>query len=160
MAPQDELKAAQNEETTTAEAFYKGVTEFVKWTSTLSLAAILWVGQTLKDTGEGLARYCFIASLLFLISSLIVAVVTFWWVLKGWANNWKANQELYATLGNKFVGESVIIANDEQVEGLLRAVKKAGPFQDPSTFDHRVFAHSVLLLAGLVLYVMAQILAL
>ena len=47
-----DLKEMREEEAVSAQVFYKGVIDFLKWTATLTVAAILWVGNAITSTND------------------------------------------------------------------------------------------------------------
>jgi hypothetical protein len=47
MVTDRETKRAEKEETLKADAYLRGITDFVKWTTTLAVAAVLWVASGL-----------------------------------------------------------------------------------------------------------------
>ena len=84
MVTEADLEEARKQEITSAQTFYKGVIDFIKWTSTLAAAGILWVGATVTST-EGVARYLAGLGLVSLITSLIMAVSIMHRVLTAWS---------------------------------------------------------------------------
>jgi hypothetical protein len=92
MFTDNDLKEMRQQESISAQTFYKGVVDFLKWTATLTVAAILWVSNAV-ESASGVAQVVAIFSLFFLILSLIIAVYTVYWVLSGWAKEWVANIE-------------------------------------------------------------------
>jgi len=69
----------------------------MKWSSTLVIAAILWISRNMTSI-EGLFWWLSIASLIFLLVSLVVAVFAFKWVLTAWAREWSVAREDYGYL--------------------------------------------------------------
>jgi len=54
MITEKDITKAEEEEKLWGESYLKGIMDFVKWTSTVAIAAILWVGNAI--TSEALAK--------------------------------------------------------------------------------------------------------
>ena len=111
-----------------------------------------------------LLRFLAMISLVFLISSLVVAVYTVRWVLMGWAREWIAKQEeekLFLMKKLKAVDESKVTDEQEkmQIEQLLNALEATELFHKPSSLTNRVVGHTLLLIGGLLFYVATQIIS-
>ena len=160
MFTEEELKQAQEQEASSAQLYFQGIIDFIKWTSTLGVAAILWVGNALTSL-DSLALYLAISSLVALIISLIVAVIVVYRVLTAWSKEWVVASETHSFLlmkKLKFVEEDMVSDEKEKEHAgrLLKAVDATKPFHQPTSFNLRVVGHVGLLTIGLVLYALAQ----
>jgi ABC-type multidrug transport system fused ATPase/permease subunit len=162
MITENEIHHAEERENLLSESFLKGVMDFIKWTSTIAIAAILWVGNSITSV-TGLPWIISIASLIFLIFSLIVAVLAVKRVLKTWADEWDIAKELYILLLMKKLKsiEPSIITEQKETEQITKLIKSADPVKSLSRsegFICWVTLHTGLLLVGLLMYVFARFL--
>jgi len=144
-------------------SYLKGIIDFVKWTSTIAIAAILWVGNTMTSI-TGLLRILAIVGLVFLVGSLIIAIILVNRVLTAWAREWDLAREsysFYVLKKFKAVEPSKVTEQKEteQINHLLKAGKATWPFSQPAVFSAGVSWHIAFLAAGLFIYVLAQILS-
>ncbi len=172
MITDKDITQAEEQEKTLAEAYLSGITDFVKWSSTLAIAAILWIGNNITSVaGPSWVLSAF--SLIFLVCSLLLAVFVVRRVLIAWAREWDAAREDYAfSLFKKWKAFRVneirpIEATQlvelekkerERIDRLLDALDATKPFAEPKGFSIWVSWHIGLLIAGLIIYVLAQIL--
>ena len=184
MITEEDITQAREQEKLLAESYLKGITDFVKWTSTVAIAAILWVGNGITAIA-GLPQIIALVALAFLVSSLIIAVLTIGRVLTAWAKEWDVAREDYsfcllkklkAILSSKLIEQARVeqlkqmaerleqeiddleLKESEQIERLINAIKTARPFSSPKGFSTWVSWHMRLLLLGLILYILAQVL--
>ena len=146
-----------------AMSYHKGVVDFVKWTSTLAGAAMLWVSNAISTT-TGWPRFFMIASSISLILSLVLAIFTARQVLAAWATEWKVASEMYTlSVLKKFKATSLKKVSEEkereQINRLLSAYKDAWLYQEPAVFNRWVTGHTLLLAFGLAMYLIAQALS-
>ena len=161
MLTDQDIQEAQEKEAASAALFYKGIVEFIKWTSTLAAAAILWIGTAIASS-EGSARYLAGMGLVSLVISLVIAISVVYRVLTAWSNEWVANRAEHTLwLVKKLRSVEAVNVSDEEekkyVEQLLSAIDNTKSFREPSSFNRRVVAHISLLTLGLLLYAAAQI---
>jgi len=157
-----DLRQAEREERVLAESYYKGLIDFTKWTSTLAIAGVLWVGSTITRT-MGLSQALVIASSVFLIISLLLAIWLMRRVLEAWGREWMRATEEYTLLLLKkvkaFEPEKVTeVKEGAQIDRLLSAIDATREFSRPSGFNAIATCHVAFLVMGLVLYVVAQVL--
>lgn len=163
MISEEDIIQAREKEKILAGSYLKGITDFVKWTSTIAVAAILWIGNGITSIA-GLPWKISIAGLVFLVLSLAIAVFAAKRILTAWATEWASASEehtLYVLKKWKAV-EPTKLPEKEEVEQIYRyldAVKATRPFTQPTGFSAQVSWHIALLLVGLLLYVCAQVLS-
>jgi len=99
MFTKDEIAEAIDEEKLWADSYLKGIIDFVKWTSTIGTAAILWVGSA-TTAMSGWAQGLAVCSLGLFIVSLVIAVYTVRQVLTAWAKEWELAREASRIIRN------------------------------------------------------------
>ncbi len=165
MITDEDIAQAEKQEKVLVEAYLKGITDFVKWSSTLAIAAILWVGDNITSiAGLSWAWRLSIVSLLFLVGSLVIAVLMVSLVLKAWAAEWVVTSEDYSFVvlkKLKAIEPSKVTKQKEveQVNRLLDAIDATRPFSQPARFNTWLSWHIVFLIAGLFIYALAQTLS-
>jgi hypothetical protein len=157
----DIIQAGEQEKQLTT-SYLKGIIDFVKWTSTVAIAATLWIGNSITPI-VGLSRIMIIAGLAFLIGSLVVAVFAIRRVLTAWATEWDRAREEYSLLllkKWKAIKPSGVTEQKEteQIKRVIDAIDATRPFSQPTGFQAWISLHAAFLLAGLILYLVAQIL--
>jgi len=75
------------------ETYLKGIVDFVKWTSTINIAAMLWIGSNINEISKP-SQYIAIAALICLAGSLILAISAAMQVLSAWGK-----QSMLAEIG-------------------------------------------------------------
>lgn len=158
-----EIRKVEREKRVLAESYHKGLIDFTKWTSTLAVAGLLWVGNAIPRT-IGPSRILAILSSGSLVVSLVFAILTVRRVLVAWANEWVvASEEHTLWLLKKFKALEPTEVTEEkeirQVERLLSAIDATKGFSKPSAFNVPVMWHITSLVLGLLLYVLAQVLS-
>jgi hypothetical protein len=83
----EEIDQAIEDEQLHENLYLKGILDFIKWTSAIATAALLWVGNALSSF-TGLPQILAFLGLLFFIFSIGVAVITVKQVLTAWARKW------------------------------------------------------------------------
>jgi hypothetical protein len=173
MITDKDIKVAGEREKLLAEEYLKGVIDFIKWSSTLAVAAILWIGNFIISA-TGLSRAVSGFSLFLLMSSLIVAVLAARMVLTAWAREWDVAREdhafsLFKKL--KWIKSKELESTEtdklneldkqdrEQIERLIKALNAAKPFSESKRFTVWISWHIGLLIVGLLVYVVAQFLS-
>ncbi len=150
-----------------AEAYLKGIVDFVKWSSTLAVAAILWIGNFITSA-TGLSWVISAVSLFLLMSSLIAAILAARRVLTAWAREdhafslfkkWKAfkTKELKPTETTQL--NELDKQERERIDHLINSLDAAKPFSAPKSFNAWTSWHIILLVGGLLAYIIAQFLS-
>jgi len=175
MITEKDIEYAREKEKLLSETYIKGIVDFMKWSSTIAIAAILWISSNINSLA-GLFWWLSIVSLIFLLVSLVVAVFAVKWVLTAWAREWNVAREDYnLCLFKKFEwfkksnlksAESDQITDLdrkelelEQIDRLINAIDAAKPFSEPKKFNAWISCHIAPLVIGLLIYVIAQILS-
>jgi hypothetical protein len=161
MITEEDIIEAEEREKLLAESYHKGIMDFVKWTSTVAIAAILWVGNAVTSI-TGLPRILAIVGLGFLVVSLATAILAVKRVLTAWAAEWVLAKEDYTLCllkKIKAIEPSKVTQEkeDEQIQRLIKANDATKPFARPTGFSTWISCHIALLLVGLLLYVFAQV---
>jgi hypothetical protein len=163
MITEEDIVQAREQEKLQAETYLKGMMDFVKWTSTVAIAAILWVGNTTTSI-TGSSRVGLVtASLAFLVGSLIIAVFTLRRVLTAWGMGWLVASEdhSFSVMKKlKAIDPSKVTEQKEaeQIDRLLNAIEATRRFSQPSGFNAWIGGHIGFLMFGLILYAIAQVL--
>jgi hypothetical protein len=162
MITEEEIAQARERERLLAKSYREGLTDFVKWTSTLAIAATLWVGNA-SVSAKASPRPILVVSLAFLIVSLILAVVAVRDVLLAWEREWASASALNSFyLVKKLRGLDPPKASqeneDEAINRLLESWSAEKPFSHPKRFNVWLAIHMILLLLGLAAYAVAQLL--
>jgi hypothetical protein len=160
MITERDIKQAEKQETLKTDAYLKGTTDFVKWTSTLAAAAVLWVANGLGGQA-GFSWVLSMTSLGILLAALAVAILAVHRVLTAWASEWSQSREQHAFYLLKqfkhFEPEQVSEEKEgEYIDRLLKATEAGRKYLDPQGFHRWVLWHVGLLLAGLFFYVIAR----
>jgi hypothetical protein len=162
MITEKDIAQAREQEKLSAQSFLEGVVDFVKYTSTVSIAGLLWVGNSI-----GVARAPFrsilAVSLLFLVCSLIVAVITIWNVLVARGKEWDADieDEVFVLLKKLKAIEPSKVSEQkesEQIHSLIKTIEASKPFARPTVFNRWVIVHVIFLVLGVTAYALAQFL--
>lgn len=132
------------------------------YTSTIAIAAILWIGNSITSFA-GLYRIMAIASLVFLVVSLVIAVFTVKRVLNAWASEWiLAREDCTVLMLKKFNAIEPSKASKqieiEHINRLMKAIDDTKTFSQPTGFNAYISWHISILLAGLFIYVLALVL--
>lgn len=94
MITNKDIVEAEGHENLPGEEYLKGIVDFVKWSSALAVAAILWIGNFITSAKGSWTISAF--SLLLLTSSLVVAVLAARRVLTAWVREWDVAREDHA----------------------------------------------------------------
>ncbi|MHB0965486.1 MAG: hypothetical protein ACYC36_03440 [Bellilinea sp.] len=172
MVTDKDIAEAGEREELLAEAYLKGLIDFVKWSSTLAVAAILWIGNFITSA-TGLSWAMSALSLVLLIVSLVVAIFAARRVLIAWAKEWEVARADHAfSLFKKFkaiktrelkLTETARLNElDKQeqdiIERLIKSIDSAKPFSESKRFNTWISWHIILLIGGLLVYIVAQFL--
>jgi hypothetical protein len=166
-----DIEEAADEERVLAKTYLKAQTDFIKWSSTIAVAAILWIGNA-EIPSAGLPWLLFLSSLALLVASLIAALVAARRVLIGWAREWDVARhdhkfslftkwKAYKLSQNTELDQSELadlkLKENRSIEDLIAAIDAARPFSEPKGFTIPVTCHLLLLVGGLVAYVATRI---
>jgi hypothetical protein len=160
MITEREIRRAEKEEKLKADAYLKGITDFVKWTSTLAIAAVLWVANGLSGQ-PWLSWTLSMTSLGLLLAALAIAVLSIHRVLMAMASEWSESQELHRLCLQKklraFQPEKGTEDKEiEQIDRLLKAIETSRLYSGPKGFNQWVLWYIGILLGGLVSNVLAR----
>jgi hypothetical protein len=170
MITDKDIAEAGKREELLAEAYLKGTIDFIKWSSTLAVAAILWIGNFITSA-IGLSRTMSAISLVFLISSLVVAVLAARRVLIAWAKEWdiaKADHTFSLFKKVKAIKAKELKPTDsaslnelnkqeqELIERLIKTIDSVKPYSESKSFNSWISWHIMLLIGGLLFYIVAQ----
>lgn len=173
MITDKDIAEAGEQERLQAEAYLKGTIDFIKWSSTLAVAAILWIGNFIASA-TGVSRMISAVSLLLLLISLIVAILAAKRVLTAWAREWDAARENHAfSLFKKWkwfktkelkATETTQLneldkQESERINLLINTLDAIKPFSESKRFNAWISLHIILLIGGLLAYIVAQFLS-
>jgi ABC-type multidrug transport system fused ATPase/permease subunit len=157
-----EQEELASQEQACEEAFFKGLTEFLKWTSTVALAAILWIANALGSS-TGITTGFSTGGLLLLVFSVVLAILMFTRALAALARKWAYIRE-WQKLGLIQIAQrasppmQTLVTAEEQIEKALDATEASSKLAGPQPFSVLIILHTVSLLTGLLLYAVGQIL--
>jgi len=144
-----------------ADSFFEGVVSYLKWTSTVTLAAILWIGSNFPGLESRIAAWCAVFSIILLLYSIMTAMLLVKRVVHLRGVEWFPFYQACCTLGRFELGVySPEDADDlEQALGIGKSEVAADLtlLKDPDCFSRELNKHFVALAIGLVLYVFAFI---
>lgn len=167
----EDWRDAWEQEKVRGESYLQGIADYMKWTTTLAGAALLWVGNALVGLSS-VSRVVAGVGLILLSTSLATAVFAAFYVLRALGNEWMWTKEWHQftlfdqaralvpdNAPHKAV-EEIERARLDQWHQALDAAGKASASKDPAVFRWWVVSHVGLLVGGLCAYVLAQLLAL
>jgi len=143
------------------ESYSKKLIDFVKWTSTIAVAAILWIGNDITSV-TGWPQFLSILGLIILIFSLFFAVYSASIVLSASGSYWKlAGVEYYHRLMVHYVGENPSQFEQGELkrsfDDCLKTFRDVIDYSKPEKYVSWVKCHIYFLAAGLSSYVLSQI---
>jgi hypothetical protein len=162
MFRKEELQEFRDRERRKAESYLSIYVDFVKWTTVLALAAVAWLGSSIKDQAAwGLALI--IAAFIAVAASLILAVIALKAVLELSGHEWEmarlhhslALLDLFKSLDatQEFVDDK-----SKELQGRFQELSKTGDkFQGTDRFNRLVTCHTGALVTGVILYAIAQL---
>jgi hypothetical protein len=144
--------------------YLKRVMDYVKWTSTIAVAAILWVGNSIVSA-VGLRLFLVIIGLGALVFSLGCSVYAASKVLIASRKHWElAEKEWDHCMLSYEIKEnpSPIIKKElkRSKTNLIKAYMDVIYYLEPSTFTNWIDRHFYSLLGGLTIYAFSQVLGL
>lgn len=160
MLTDKDLIETDKDEKESADSFLKGIVEFLKWTSTIAAAAVIWISG-LDETISGGAEFLIIASVIAVLASLIIAVFTMRQVLRAWETEWAM-----AIMASRFVLVKKLEAVEPEnvkpqqvpdaINEYLDAIDATRAYSRPARYSLWTTLHIGLLIIGLVLYAIGQ----
>jgi hypothetical protein len=159
--PPEEVAQAETEAKTSSDDFLRGVVDFLKWTSTITVAALIWVGNSLAAK-TGVPLILSIICLILLAASLAVSIWTVQRVLAAWGVKWAqadALRSFYSMKEFKYHEPDKLSEEKESkfINDLVQTWDAGKRFSKPYHFSVWVTSHSVLLLGGILFYILAQL---
>lgn len=188
MFSKNEINQAIEDEQRAENEYFKGVLDFVKWITTISSAAILWIGNSLASM-IGWPKTLTAIGLLFFALSIGTAIITLRQILTAWARRWKIAQEASNVLqnwnpmalqkaneldsryghlnstdyfiemtkaGETYPSAQLVIEELKQLYPMINALEDNVPYRSQKRFNNWVSFTVICLLAGLILYIIAQ----
>ena len=160
----NEINNLKNKERVAAENYLHNLTDFVKWTTTLTLAAVVWISTAITSF-EGFAQTVGITSLLALLVSLVFAIISIKRVFDGSSNEWDLSRathtiallELFEKINPSadFIEKRRKKAN----ELLEKSLEQNTKYYGTSYFNAPVTLHSISLCIGVALYAVSQLIS-
>ncbi|WP_048152446.1 hypothetical protein [Methanolacinia paynteri] len=128
----------------------KGI-DFVKWTTTISIGAIIWIASSSND------NKWIVYSLGFFILAIVIAILIVYYVFSYWSWQVKSSQKLL----------KLLISNEEKYQKSLKITRpkilynifdyqesriKESRFRDPYFFEMLIVLHLCAIIGGLIFY--------
>jgi len=167
----DETRQIAKELPQKSETYLSGVTDLIKWTSTIIIAATLWIADNVTSIKEPL-RIIALAALPCLIFALAIAAYTFWQATVTLAKEWALadRADALTKIVEKFQKLPPVVAKkqdtwaraqvemQEAAEQYLEAISAARSASQLKAFKIRTALLITLLTMGIFCYALAQIL--
>lgn len=159
----DDVKESSLRERTRGEAYLGGLVDFIKWTSTISLAAVAWVAEAASEA-SGVSQRVSVAALVVLLFSIGVAVLAVKNVLAAWARQWEVAQashilrEVETFWAGMLEDDFLQRRKKEALDGLAEALGNSKKYDRPAFFNRLIVCHISLSALGIAIYVIALIL--
>jgi len=152
-----ELQEAYQKFVDNSNQFLNWGTDFVKWTTTISIAAILWIASTLNGQNHPFTHYVSLSLASFVIS-IVIAIFIVYYVLTYWAEITTSSLNFlkYLISSEEKYREALHLTAPNMVYfkySYLDSSKRATRFRDPETFKFLIIIHLLFLLAGLGFYI-------
>lgn len=149
----DKILKTLNEIKLEREVFFKGIIDFLKWTTTFSLASIIWVATNFYNPMT-LKTFLQI-SLILLIFSTIISIITVYSIIIHWGKNWEIQELLFKVYRSAFKMEK---EKQDLEEDKISLWMLSHLPHNPGQFNSTIVLHLSLLLAGLIFYALSLIL--
>ncbi len=148
--------------------------DYLKWTTTLAGAAILWVGNEVLGLG-GVPQMVAKVGLVLLLASMMAALLAAFKVLGAWEHNWAFWSALSTYHRLREAGHGKLLVSEDVADRVAQVVEAAKGVQLKEALDTGpksllatsprfvrpwVISHVGLLVAGVFAYAVAQVLAL
>ena len=157
------LKKFGQEEDATANSYIASLTDFVKWTTTINLAAVVWIANTLSSSAQ-ILQVSSIIALTSLIFSLLFAIIAIKRILDASSNEWDVSRILNsrALLRLTIASEIGDVSSDnlklgeleKQLNATLGIRKK---YRETAHFNQPATLHTALLAFGITAYAVGQL---
>lgn len=151
-----EMQDALKKITERSNVLFTGGIDFVKWTTTLSVAAIVWIAATFNPQEHRLNHFSELA-VIFLIISIIVAIFIVYFILSYWAEQVESSLNLLRFLITReekyrkilgLTGANMVYFKYAHLE----SEKKLFRFRRPEDFSSFIVIHMIFLVGGLLFY--------
>jgi len=162
MFKKEDLDKYQQKERLGAETYLTSYVDFVKWTTTLDLAAIVWLA-TVTSSYVGLARWLTLLGLASLVIALVLAVLALKTVLDTSAHEWDVARlhhslallDLFETSG---ASEDFVKRKRDELTKRFNELSQIGDkFYGTQLFNRLATWHTATLAGGVVLYALGQL---
>ena len=91
----NETNNLKNKERAAAESYFRILTDFVKWTTAINLAAIVWIASAIKSL-DNYPHSLAILALFMLLMSLVLAIYSISRVFDGSSNEWDLSRSIHS----------------------------------------------------------------
>lgn len=127
------------------ETYFKSIIDFLKWTTTFSLAAILWIATYGNRNFSN--NFVVFLSLTLLAISLIVAISIVYFIVFVWGSNWKVFDLYMKITMSVKLGGSIEQEKDSVWDLMIKHIP-----QEPKYFNNLLLVHLTALIFGIFLY--------
>jgi len=155
------LQAEVEREMEISDSYIKNYVDLLKWSTTICLAAILWITNSFITLNAN-AKYFSFASIIFLIISIIIVISCFKLCLDLYAINWdKVRRDIllfYVKIAKK-VGDDGDFAKNKETEyqNLDNEINgKQTRFSNTVMFNRLLGIHITLIILGIFLYLISM----
>lgn len=138
-----------------SDRYLNGILSFFKWTTTFALAVIIWIGTNIQN--QFLNSNSLFLSIIFVIGSIIIAIITTHLILDFWNKDWKLKFHIHQLLifydvNDRHPSTFSQEALDEQRK---RVIDSSKLLFELKSFDKYLIFHVVALLIGIIFYLFA-----
>jgi hypothetical protein len=154
------LQSEVEREKEISDSYIKNYVDLLKWSTTICLAAILWITNSFINLNADAKLFSF-TSIIFLILSIIIAISCFKLCLDLYAINWdKVRRDIllfYVKIAEKVGDEGDFAKNKEtEYQDLDNEIKgKQTSFSNTNMFNRLLGIHITLLILGIILYLIS-----
>ena len=129
------------------DTFFKTVIDFLKWTTTFTFAAIVWITSNYNNSGE--MKQYLILGLVFLVFSVIVSIITVYAIVLDYGRNWDTGKLVRNVIIKKFSEKKQELKTQPDINPSW--FWKIIPMT-PKQFNYAIIIHLILVLSGLLCY--------
>ena len=163
MLTEKDLLECREAEKFSGETFLKGIIDFIKWTSTVAAAAVIWIGS-LSSSLAGTPRMVAGAGMLVILLSIVIAAIAIRRVLNAWAAEWNLaiREHSYVLLKKLEALEPSKVTEHqmaESIEQLMQATNFTRAYSRPLAYSRWISCNAGSFMLGLLLYIIALALA-
>lgn len=135
--------------------YFSGLIDFFKWTTTFAFAVVIWIGTNSKNQIFG--SNWLLASIIFIIVSIIIALITTYLILDYWNRLRDFNSKMHLLLVNSDVKEKhpTHIMEEELDRHRKLVLDSASIIFEFKRFDGHLILHLVVLFIGIICYLCA-----